>query len=97
MTDDIKPPPETQALMPLSAFAALLRPQLTRTQTVQSRQPGSKPSTINTYAQGHPDQMWLKLLEVKHRVERHTAEEWRTLIAKYKAQPAHPADPAYVP
>jgi hypothetical protein len=94
-TEDIKPPPEAQAPMPLAAFGALLRPQLTRTQTVQSRQPGSKPGIINTYTQGHPDEIYLKLLQVKHGIERHTADGWHKLIAKYKETPAHPSDPNY--
>ncbi len=96
-TEDTQPLPETQTPMPLAAFAATLRPQLTRTQIVQARQPGAKPSTISTYTQGHPDEIWLKLLQVKHGIERHTADDWHKLIAHYKKQPAHPADPNYVP
>jgi len=86
---------EPQAPVPLSTFAAMLRPQLTSSRSVQSRQPGARPSVINTYAQGHPDEIWLKLLEIRHKIERHTVDEWHALIARYKAEPAHPADPNY--
>lgn len=93
--EDIKPPPEPQAPLPLAAFGATLRPQLAATRTVQSRQPGAPPGVINTYTQGHPDEIWLKMLAIKHGIERHTADEWHALIARYKAEPAHPSDPNY--
>jgi hypothetical protein len=94
MPEDSTPSP-SQAPIPLAAFATTLRPRLTASRTVQSRQPGARPSVINTYSPGDPDEIWLKLLEVNHRIERHTSAEWRALIAKYKDEPAHPADPNY--
>lgn len=90
MSDDVKAAP-----IPLAAFGALLRPQLTATQVVQNRRPGSPPHTIRVYSAGHPDEIWLKLLEVRHNNERHTEQEWRALIDKYRDEPAHPADPNY--
>lgn len=95
MPDDTKPPQPPQAPIPLAAFGATLRPQLTSTVSVRSNRPGDAPRSINTYTQGHPDEIWLKLLEVKHGIERHTADGWHALIAKYKSQPAHPSDPNY--
>ena len=83
--------------MPLQAFGATLRPQLTATRIVRSQRPGEPSRTINVYGAGHPDEIWLKLLEIRHGIERHTAADWHKLIAKYKQEPAHPADPNYAP
>ena len=81
--------------MPLAAFGATLRPQLTATKTVRPLAPGAQPGVIHTYSTGHPDEIWLKLLEVKHGIERHTAEQWHGLIEYYRKQPAHAADPNF--
>lgn len=93
--NDLQPPPELQVPVPLATLAATLRPQLTSTRSVQPRRAGAAPGVINTYTQGHPDEIWLKLLAMKHGIERHTLDDWHALIAKYKGQPAHPADPKY--
>lgn len=96
-SEDMKSPPESQAPITLTAFGATLRPQLISTRPVQSRQPGAKPTPINTYSPGHPDEIWLKLLTINHGIERHSVQEWHALIAKYRDEPAHPADPNYGP
>jgi len=64
---------------------------------VRSRQPGSPSTTIPTYSPGHSDEIWLKLLEVRHGIERHTPDEWHALIDRYRDEPAHPADINYAP
>jgi hypothetical protein len=91
LPDDPVPGPA----MPLAAFIATLRPHITGTSTLPSRRPGGQPHVIRSYSQGHDDQIWHKVLQMGHRIERHTAEEWHALIAEYKAMPAHPHDPNY--
>lgn len=88
-------PSQPQTPMPLAAFAATLRPQLVSTSTVRAHRPGAQPTVIRTYSQGHSDEIWIKLLEMRHGIERHTADGWMALIDKYRDEPAHPADPRY--
>ncbi len=40
---------------------------------------------------GHPDEIWLKLLGMRHGREKHTPAGWRALIDGYRGQPAHPS------
>jgi len=81
----------------LAAFGATLRPQIASTATVRSSRPGTAPQTLTTYTPGHPDEIWLKLLAMRHGGERHTAADWQALIEQYRDEPAHPADPNYRP
>lgn len=87
--------PDDQIPVPLASFAATLRPRQVDSRTVRSRRAGDPPQTIGVFVQGHEDEIWLKLLEVKHGIERHTAAEWHKLIDRYRDEPAHPADPRY--
>lgn len=93
MSDDLPSP----VPIPLAVFGAMLKPQLTGTSTMPVRKPGDTPHVIKIYSQGHADEIWLKMLQIKHGIERHTVEGWHALIAHYKTIPAHPADPNYVP
>ena len=44
---------------------------------------------------GHPDEIWLKLLKLRHGTEKHDSAGWFALIDNYRGEPAHPADPRY--
>lgn len=87
-----------EAPVPLAVFAATLRPQQTGTRSVQARAVvGGRRTAAQTpvYAPGHPDQIWLKLLQIKHGLERRTRADWQALIDKYGQTPAHTADARY--
>jgi hypothetical protein len=43
-----------------------------------------------TVTPGHPDEIWLKLLRIRHGAERHTHAEWASLIDAAREEPAHP-------
>ena len=64
-TEDTSQSQESQAPIPLATFATMLRPQLVASSPARSRT-GGQTSVIRTYTQGHPDEIWLKLLEVNH-------------------------------
>ncbi len=88
MSDDTLP-------IPLATFAATLRPRLVETRPVRIR--GVAAGTIPIHTPGHADEIWLKLLQMNHKIERHTEAGWHKLIEKYRHMPAHPSDPNYVP
>jgi hypothetical protein len=69
----------------LDVFARTLRP---RTGTVPST---SKPGAMRqTLLPGDPDEVYLKLLKIRHRGDKRTQEGWKALIDTYRSQPAHP-------
>lgn len=75
--------------IPLSTFATGLRPQtepLRRNGRIVMR----NGKAVTAVTQGHPDQVWVKLLKIRHGKERHTAAEWNALIDSYREQPAYP-------
>ena len=78
--------------VPLQVYAASLRPQRVpflrggRPVIVRGRQ-------VMTMSQGHPNEVWLRLLRIQHGRERHTPTEWAALIDQYREQPAHASDP----
>lgn len=78
---------ERAPVLPLARFAQLLRPQ------VIENYPNGRPKRFSI---GHADEIWLKVLEVSNKGERHTQEEWLAIIEDHKQQPAHPADPNFV-
>jgi hypothetical protein len=43
-----------------------------------------------TVAPGHPDEIWLRLLKVRHGTERHAVAAWSALIDEMRDEPAHP-------
>lgn len=44
---------------------------------------------------GHPDEVFLKLLKIRHGREKHTPAQWWALIERLKAEPAHPMHPGF--
>ncbi len=76
-----------EPLIPLRAFAETLRPRAAQ------RYPNGR---VAKFDPGHPDEIWLKLLSIRHGAERHTRAEWFAIIDGHRNQPAHPADPRYV-
>lgn len=72
--------------VPLEHFAATLRPRT---------DPATRPGQRARLLPGEPDEVWLRLLSIRHRSERHTHAEWRSLIDRYRREPAHPSDPRY--
>ena len=74
----------------LAEFAASLRPRVAERHTS-----GPMAGRPKKYEMGHPDEIWLKVLQVNHSGERHTSAEWFAIIDEYRGQPAHPADPKF--
>ena len=50
---------------------------------------------LMTAAPGHPDEVWLKLLKIRHGGEKHTVQGWNALIDAMRDEPAHPSDPRF--
>lgn len=44
---------------------------------------------------GEPDEVWIKLMRIKHRMERHSITDWRKMLDRYRDEPAHPTHPDY--
>ena len=77
--------------IPYVAFARSLGPSVAV--VAPASRPGQAPRVAVT--PGHVDEVYLKLLKIKHGRENHTEVEWRKLIDDYRKAPAHPADPNY--
>lgn len=93
MSDTVQPP--TDFPVPFAVYAAALRPQ--RVPLLRSgRQVIFKGRVVMTVTPGHVDEVWLKMLKIRHGSERHTPAEWAGLIDKYREDPAHPTDPRMV-
>jgi hypothetical protein len=74
--------------VPLSAFAATLRPRrvpLTR----NGKTVVFKGRPVMTATAGHPDEIWLKLLKLRHGTEKRTHAQWRAAIDALRNQPAY--------
>ncbi len=84
-----------QVPMPLAAFAATLRPKVTATRSIAPRQ--GQAQSVNVVEAGSPHEVWIHWLRINHAGEKHTAEDWQKLIDDYAQQPAHEADPNFVP
>jgi len=93
MSDAVQP--TTDFPVPLTVYAAALRPR--RVPLLRNgQQVAFKGRVVMTATPGHPDEIWLKLLKIRHGRERHTPAEWAKLIDKYREDPAHPTDPRMV-
>lgn len=69
--------------VPLEQFAAALRP---------------RPGVVNgrpALLPGEPDEVFLKLMRIRFRGERHTPTEWQALLDSLRHEPAHPLHPRY--
>ena len=80
--------------VPLKAFAESLG---VRYQTVQARSAEGQSPITQRHSSGHPDEVWLKMLEIRHPNGRYSLDDWAKLIEKYRDEPAHPSDPKYNP
>jgi len=78
--------------VPLRVFAATLGPRVTHRQVIIGGVPRMVAATASA---GHPDEVWMKLLSMRHQNERHTMTEWQALIEKYRDEPAHPLHPRW--
>lgn len=93
-TDQPAPAPVAAAAAPVafSVFAATLRPRIMplvrngRT-VVRNGRP------VQTVRAGHPDEVWLRLLRIRHGAEKHAPAGWQKLIDAMRAEPVHAADP----
>jgi hypothetical protein len=77
--------------IPFVAFAKGLGPSVAV--VAPATRPGQAPRIVVT--PGHADEVYLKLLKMRHGRENRTEAEWRKLIDGYRHAPAHPADPNY--
>jgi hypothetical protein len=80
--------------VPLRTFAESLG---VRYASVQARTTRGHRQIAQALSSGHPDEVWLKLLAIRHPNGRHSVEDWAKLIERYKQEPAHPSDPNYAP
>jgi hypothetical protein len=79
----------TEPLISFAAFAATLHPR--RVPLVRAGRPVVRAGTVvMTVAPGHPDEIWLRLLKVRHGTERHAVAAWSALIDEMRDEPAHP-------
>ena len=84
-----QPPAPVEPPVPLAMFAATLRPR--RVALVKGGRPVIRGgAVVMTVTPGHPDEVWLKLLKIRHGAERHTHAEWAALIDAAREEPAHP-------
>ena len=87
--DQVQPAAPVEPPVAFDAFAATLRPRrvpLTRNGRPVVRQGVA----VMTVAAGHPDEIWLRLLRIRHGAERHAPAEWSALIDGMRDEPAHP-------
>ena len=74
----------------LATFATALRPR--RVPLVRNGRPVVvNGAQVMTVTEGHPDEVWLKLLKIRHGSERHTEAEWRAMVDGMRDEPAHPS------
>ena len=52
--------------------------------------------TLMTMIPGHPDEVFLRLVRIRHGGEKHDMAGWRTLIDAMRVEPVHPSDPRAV-
>jgi hypothetical protein len=78
--------------VPLSEFARIVGP---RTETTQVLRNGQMVPQTRLVQPGSEDEVWLRLLRMRHPNERHTMTQWRALITRYKDEPAHPSHPKW--
>lgn len=83
--------PQTDTV-PLAAFARAIGPHLET--TMVSRGGRTVPQT-RVIRPGSDDEIWLKLLRMRHPNERHSIAGWHKLIDRYRNEPAHPHDPRF--
>ena len=78
--------------VPYAVFAAGLKPR--RVPLVRQGKPVVQNGrTLMTATPGHVDEVWLKLLKIRHGGEKHTIQGWAALIDIMRNEPAHPSDP----
>jgi hypothetical protein len=93
----VAPVPAATPGLPVAfaTFAASLRPRAVP--LVRNGRPVLfRGRQAQTALPGHADELWLKLLRIRHGVEKHTAADWHALIDAMRDEPAHPSDPRYV-
>lgn len=78
--------------MPLREFARLIGP---RTESRSIPGPGGRMMMSARTLPGTEEEVWLKLLAIRHPNERHSAEQWRKFIEQYGKEQAHPTHPEY--
>ncbi len=78
--------------VPLSEFARQVGPHLETTQVARN---GRVVPQTRVIRPGTDEEVWLRLLRIRHPNERHSIAGWRALIAKYATEPAHPAHPRF--
>jgi hypothetical protein len=78
---------DTGLPVPLAVFAREVGPSVSYRQ-VRVR---GRTAMLPVVVPGTPDEIWLKMLAVRHPNERHTLAGWRALIEKYRDEPAHPS------
>ena len=88
------PPVETavELPIPLAAFAATLRPR--PTPVLRDGKPvrlNGKP--VVKFAPAHADEIWLKLLKIRHGTRRLTPTQWRDAIDAIRDEAVHSSDP----
>jgi len=79
--------------VPYAVFAATLRPKyepIVHRGTVLMRR--GRP-VMHATGPGHQDEVWLKLLKIRHGQERLPPTEWRKRIESFRGEPAYPAQP----
>lgn len=94
-TDQPAPAPVAAAAVApvaFSVFAATLRPRILPLvrggrAVVRNGRP------VQTVRAGHPDEVWLRLLRIRHGAEKHAPAGWQKLIDAMRAEPVHAADP----
>ena len=87
-SDVSQPAPIAEFPVPLSVFAVTLRPRrvplMRNGKTVVF-----KGRPVMTATAGHPDEIWLKLLKLRHGADKRTHAQWHAAIDALRNQPAY--------
>ena len=78
--------------VPLAVYARSVRPK-TVTMTRNGQTVMLKGRPVMSVTPGEPEEIFLKLLKIRHGREKHTPAGWKALIEKYANEPAHPGQP----
>lgn len=78
--------------VPLAAFARIVGPHVEPLRLIRQ---GGRLVAMQQATPGTDEEVWLKLLAIRHPNERHTPAGWRALIAKYGTEQAHPTHPDF--
>lgn len=83
---------QVELQVPFSVFAATLRPRHVPL-VKNGQQVAFKGRVVMTVTAGHEDEVWLKLLKIRHGNARLTHEGWRAAIDAMRNEPAYPGQP----